>query len=301
MIKKNLLIAGAMLLIMTAFSVNKVQAQTCVMPPSCEDLGYTMTEADCASAEKILKCPHDQSKMFCLTMAEIDPGSSGNAGDILYEDHTTRADYVYMVDNRAIGVVFDPVNRLAIALDEGYYRWAMLTSQIYYRKNSSMDWTYLNVALQYGIDEKDVLKDLMNCETNALTCGKGGKENTAIIMAQQTELQNLDERNKNINYFSAADYCYKYQPGSVSSVKSWFAAGQWFLPNVAELNILYQNKDKVNAALQKINRNVLQSGRYWASTRYVERSAWALEMVNGELRTYDMYDYTHYVRPVLAF
>ena len=274
--KKNLLIAGAMLLILTAFSVNKAQAQTCVMPPSCEDLGYTMTQADCATAEKILKCPHDQSKMFCLTMAEIDPGSSGNAGDILYEDHTTRADYVYMTDNRAIGVVFDPVNRLAIALDE--------------------------VANPWAVDRvADInIPDLVNCTTNALTCGKSGKENTAIIMAQQTELQNLDG-NKNKIFYPAADYCYKYQPGSVSSVKSWFAAGQWFLPNMAELNILYQNKDVVNAALQKINGSELSTENYWSSTEYNANSAWYLYMSNSNPLN-GIKDYFNFnVRPVLAF
>ena len=288
MMKKNVLIAGAMLLMITAFSVNKVQAQTCVMPPSCEDLGYTMTEADCASAEKILKCPHDQSKMFCLTMAEIDPGSSGNAGDILYEDHTTRADYVYMVDNRAIGVVFDPVNRLAIALDEKGLWWAEGT--VYsYQSSSSYSFAYnINVPA------------LADCQTYALTCGKGGKENTAIIMAFQTELQNADTRNQNVPYFPAANYCYKYQPESVSSVKNWFAAGQWFLPNMAELNILYQNKAVVNAALQKINRTGVTNSYYWSSTESERSVAWRFDMRDGGGSVFDK-PRNYYVRPVLAY
>ena len=293
MIKKNLLIAGAMLLIMTAFSVNKVQAQTCIMPPSCDDLGYTMSSTDCASAEKILKCPHDQSKMFCLTMAEIDPGSSGNAGDILYEDHTTRADYVYMVDNRAIGVVFDPVNRLAIALDEISAKWA-ISGYLYSASANGIPSSYA-----YIID----IPDLMNCTSNGLTCGKGGKENTAIIMAYQTKIQNSDERNKNTIYYPAADYCYKYQPGSVSSVKSWFAAGQWFLPNVAELNILYQNKAVVNAALQKLNRSTLRSSsgsHYWSSTEYSNSDAWLWNTSPSNTGRNDK-DRDNYVRPVLAF
>ena len=289
MMKKNVLIAGAMLLMITAFSVNKVQAQTCVMPPSCEDLGYTMTEADCASAEKILKCPHDQSKMFCLTMAEIDPGSSGNAGDILYEDHTTRADYVYMVDNRAIGVVFDPVNRLAIALDEKVLWWADGTVVYSYPSSSSS-------SIAYNIN----VPALADCQTYALTCGKGGKENTAIIMAVQTELHNLDERNKNMAYYPAADYCYKYQPNSVSSVKNWFAAGQWFLPNMAELKILYQNKAVVNAALQKINRTGLTNSYYWSSTESERTVAWRLDMSDARGSVLDKHR-SYPVRPVLAY
>ncbi len=289
MMKKNLLIAGAMLLILTAFSVNKVQAQTCVMPPSCEDLGYTMSSTDCASAEKILKCPHDQSKMFCLTMAEIDPGSSGNAGDILYEDHTTRADYVYMTDNRAIGVVFDPVNRLAIALDEIRTYWA-----------EGFIYNYLQGGFSKDAENNDI-PGLMNCTDNVLTCGKSGKENTAIIMAFQTKIQNSDANNKNTIYYFAANYCYTYQPSSVSSVKSWFAAGQWFLPNIAELNILYQNKDKVNAALQKLNRRALQSDYYWSSTEFSGYDAWRLRMYNGSTGINGKNANGNYVRPVLAF
>ncbi len=298
MIKKNLLIAGAMLLILTAFSVNKAQAQTCVMPPSCEDLGYTMSSTDCASAEKILKCPHDQSKMFCLTMAEIDPGSSGNAGDILYEDHTTRADYVYMVDNRAIGVVFDPVNRLAIALDEISAKWGQ--GSVYNYNGGGED-------TLFQLWDKGI-PNLQKCGANPLTCGKAGKENTAIIVAYEATLYAFSEKNKNQIFYPAASYCYKYQPGSVSAVKSWFAAGQWFLPNVAELNILYQNKDKVNVALQKLNRSALQSRPYWASTEQSDSNAWYLDMASGQM-DYKYNQYTHkdskitdrYVRPVLAF
>ena len=268
--KKNLLIAGAMLLIMTAFSFSTVQAQTCVMPPSCDDLGYTMTEADCASAEKILKCPHDQSKMFCLTMAEIDPGSSGNAGDILYEDHTTRADYVYMVDNRPIGVVFDPVNRLAVSLDEQKKYW---TEGRYCFTESDM------YCMSYVEDL--YLNELACEESNVLSCGKSGKENTEIIMQKQTEIENKNASNQR-TYFPAANYCYKYQPKSVSSVKSWFATGQWFLPNMAELYILYQNKDAVNAALAKLNRPTL--GCYWSSNQATtdKDKAWIFCIPNGE-------------------
>ena len=268
--KKCKIWIGAMLF-MTAFSVSTSRAQTCIQPPSCENLGYKQSEAECKSAEKVLKCPHDQSKMFCLTMAEIDPGSSGNAGDILYEDHTTRAEYVYVVDNRAIGVVFDPVNRLAIALDEKSLAWA----------NSS----------GYGVD----IPDLTNCTTNELTCGQGGKKNTEIIMS-------FKNANAGKNYsYPAAEYCSTYEPSSVNKVSSWFAKGQWFLPNVAELNILYQNKAKVDAALQALNRSKLQTGYYWSYTEGSSNYAWHLWMDDGGRICNYKSDGNGYVRPVLAF
>ncbi len=56
---------GAMLFI-TAFSVKNAQAQTCVVPPSCEDLGYTQTISDCSETATLLKCPLDQKKVLCV-------------------------------------------------------------------------------------------------------------------------------------------------------------------------------------------------------------------------------------------
>ena len=37
----------------------------CVTPPSCEDMGYTQSASDCTT-DKIVKCPFDISKVFCL-------------------------------------------------------------------------------------------------------------------------------------------------------------------------------------------------------------------------------------------
>ena len=85
--KKCKIWIGAMLF-MTAFSVGASRAQTCIQPPSCDTLGYTMTADQCGDAVKFLKCPLDQSKMFCLTQEEIDGNAVGHVGDILYSDKT---------------------------------------------------------------------------------------------------------------------------------------------------------------------------------------------------------------------
>ena len=39
-------------------------AQTCIKTPSCADLGYTKTAADCAG-KTILKCPLDNTQVYC--------------------------------------------------------------------------------------------------------------------------------------------------------------------------------------------------------------------------------------------
>ena len=41
-----------------------VQAQTCVSPPSCTELGYTKTTTQC-SGKSMIKCPFDQNKVMC--------------------------------------------------------------------------------------------------------------------------------------------------------------------------------------------------------------------------------------------
>ena len=50
-------------------SVAPVWAQTCIKTPSCADLGYTKTEADC-SGKTILKCPLDNTQVYCPSYEE---------------------------------------------------------------------------------------------------------------------------------------------------------------------------------------------------------------------------------------
>ncbi len=50
-------------------SVAPVWAQTCIKTPSCADLGYTKTEADC-TGKTILKCPLDNSQVYCPSYEE---------------------------------------------------------------------------------------------------------------------------------------------------------------------------------------------------------------------------------------
>lgn len=44
-------------------------AQTCIKTPTCADLGYSQTAADCAG-KTILKCPLDTSKLYCPSDTE---------------------------------------------------------------------------------------------------------------------------------------------------------------------------------------------------------------------------------------
>lgn len=60
---ENRMRIGASLFVITfSFSI-KANAETCAKVPTCEELGYTGTS--CSSGTATLKCPFDQSKVFC--------------------------------------------------------------------------------------------------------------------------------------------------------------------------------------------------------------------------------------------
>ena len=44
--------------------ITETAAQTCAVPPTCNELGYTQKESDC-SGLNMLKCPFDKSAVFC--------------------------------------------------------------------------------------------------------------------------------------------------------------------------------------------------------------------------------------------
>ena len=53
------------------------QDSTCILQPSCSQLGYTSAEADCGN-QKVLRCPFDVSQVACVGGSS---GTSGGGGD----------------------------------------------------------------------------------------------------------------------------------------------------------------------------------------------------------------------------
>ena len=257
------LIAGAMLSLGAAFSFSEVQAQTCVVPPSCEELGYTMTEADCGDAVKFLKCPLDQSKMFCLNLDEIEGDTVAHVGDIMYSDKTFSTELIK--SKIPIGVVFDDANHLAVALDQTSGGWSDVSGNI---------------------------PTLSDCNAD-YDCSANGRDNTAAIF-------DYIQSSGKIGKYRAVEYCINYKPSTVYQDDIWYAQGEWFLPSVKELNILYQNKTVVNETLEKINAPLVSS-TYWASNEDSSGDAWVLSMSNGETEALGKVIYGREIRPILAF
>ncbi len=149
--KKTTIIGAALL--MAVFGIKTVKAQTCIKPPSCEELGYIYSAEDCLNGNNILKCPTDLSKMICSF------DIIGNEGDILYADHSISSGVVKA--KKPIGVIFDASNRLAISLE----------AQEFSRSNSN--------KINWGEDGE--ILNLVNCQGKE--CNDSGIDNTSAIMS----------------------------------------------------------------------------------------------------------------------
>ena len=127
----------------------------CPVFPTCEEMGYTMTETDC-SGRATLKCPSDHAKVFCVAENSSDGSVECQIGSILYSDLKCYDEAPK--GKTAVGVVFDTTKRLAIALVQ----------------QGSIGW---------GGYETDI-STLTNCtNTNYTSCGTDGKSNTQKIVA----------------------------------------------------------------------------------------------------------------------
>jgi hypothetical protein len=95
-------------------------------------------------------------------------------------------------------------------------------------------------------------------------------------------------------------------PATLTGVFSWEEASAmcaklgdgWRLPTKDELNVLYQNKDKIGGFIQ--SRCCQLS--YWSSTEYNSNTAWTQNFINGNQNSDGQYkDWGYYVRAVRTF
>ena len=257
---------------------SNAQALDCTPTPDCGSLGYTKTEADCQEADVVLKCPHDQSKMFCLSQEEIDGNTAPKVGDILYSDKTLSKELIET--KTPIGVVFDEENRLAVALDQKSLSWSM---DDYYDSSSG---TRISIDVP-GLDNCSEFAAITTCSTN-------GKQNTAAIIAYVTSTGKTGK-------YPAAEYCASYKPSTVQ-VADWYAEGQWFLPSMKELETLSSNYEVVSAYLQKAGGVGLPSYYSWSSNEIDDANAWVKALNRGSSLSHSKSSsYDRYVRPVIAF
>ena len=125
-----------------------------------------------------------------------------------------------------IGIVFDADKKLAVALEK------------------------LSIELEWGGYGTDITS-LENCAQGTQTsCGTDGKANTEAIIA-------FGKAN-NISY-PAAEYCNKYTTEGTQ-------AGEWFLPSAIELSKINEKKGLINATLNLLGKDSLNTGWHLSST-----------------------------------
>ena len=180
--KKYLLLCSALTI------VSSVQAAdiNCATPPSCEELGFVMTEIDC-EGQFSLKCPFDDNLLFCEKEM-----SNCKVGSILYND--LKCYDTAPSDKTAIAVVFDATNKLAIGLNDAPGSGV----------STSMTWS----------SSSSDISGLTNYTTSsaALAETTTGKQNTATIVA-------LGGNYASSSY--APGYCYNLTTGGQAK-GSWF-------------------------------------------------------------------------------
>lgn len=168
-------------------------------------------------------------------------------GSIYYSDKTCSTSV--QSGKTPIGVVFDTGTGLITA--KGLI--------IALEEKTIADWG------PYGID----IPDLSNCNYNqTLTCSTNGKQNTSKIIAYGKSSGNS---------YPAAEYANGYSTAGT-------AAGDWFLPSVAELSTLYTNVNKINNTLLKLNAGVIrlmEDNLYWSSVEMSLYYAGVLRMSDG--------------------
>lgn len=74
------------------------------------------------------------------------------------------------------------------------------------------------------------------------------------------------------------------------------------MPNLRQLEVIYQNKEVLNKAFIAAGGEALDDeAYYWSSPEYTSNPAWLLRMSDGFRGWYSKRSHNGYVRPVLAF
>lgn len=74
----------------------------------------------------------------------------------------------------------------------------------------------------------------------------------------------------------------------------------WYLPSLAELHLMYQNKGTIDAVASGNGGNAFTIDYYWSSTEYDNNNAWVEDFLTGSSYLRDKLN-TDYVRAIRAF
>lgn len=133
-----------------------------------------------------------------------------------------------------------------------------------------------------------------------------GKERTAKICTDVSSPFYEDSNNDSTKYTYAPGYCHSYTSHMIFAEgvgqKKGLKGGDYWLPCVAELMMIYTHKYRINAGMELIKgASPLSNSFYWSSIEHSERHAWFMSLGDGLIdigyKTRDNYT----ARPVSAF
>ena len=234
---KKLAILSPLVLLATAALA---QDSTCILQPSCSQLGYTSAEADCGT-QKVLRCPFDVSQVACVG-GSGSGGSDGDGGSVetdefgtvdnsscqvgyyYYSDDTCSPEYNYFKD--VIGIVFDVNRRYIVSLNqkEGT-SWTTKTS------------TQANIP--YITSNTEILRDLNGC-------------------SHTKAIKDLND----LSSYPAAQFCIEDNTGNK----------EWFLPSTGQLYILFNKLNSVTNPLIKTGGKAITTSVQSYNAYYVASS-----------------------------
>ena len=251
------------------FSSANSFATECTPAPDCASLGYNKTLTDCEGLATI-KCQFDTSKVLCKDLS-----ITCTVGTVLGNDQKCYAANNLPTSVKPVGIVFDVVNRLAVALTD-------------VKKDGSAG----SEAMLWSSEQCDI-SALKNCSSSSklLTCGIDGRTNTDAILASNGGCSGTTY---------AANAVNAYQPSNCTS--DFCKKGKWFLPSYRDLNTMYEFEEIINNSLTLItSQGASNLGYYWSSTEYDENDAWRFQ-INGGFKDYGPKNgLNHYVRPVVKY
>ena len=157
--------------------------------------------------------------------------NSCSVGDVLYSDRTCSDVSKLNSDKTAIGVVFSPDKKLAIALNSQTKTWTGAFYDVPGINNVTIPTTDLD-----------------------------GKTNTKTLV----EFSSANQMS-----FPAASYAYSYTTQGTST-------RDWYLPAGAELQLIFNEKEKLNETLSALGAQILENSYFWSSSEYATKYAWRL-------------------------
>ncbi len=145
--KKYLLLCTALTMSSSAYA-----ALDCATPPTCDELGYTMSSSDC-EGQYSLKCPFDNTKLFCKKdktcedegyLSSVPSGKIcteiTSNGKTCYDSNTCLASYYCGTGSVKAGdtVAYDSSSKpIAILYNNKYYQTSIISGTANYSTASS--------------------------------------------------------------------------------------------------------------------------------------------------------------------